>query len=61
MKEKEALDLYKELKAMITSKIEDEAEKSYLAKLVYCDINFITEGDLTEYIKTLAKGEKKWI
>lgn len=55
MKEKEALELYKELKNLISSKIEDEKERNYLAKLLFCDVNFITEGDLTEYIKSLAK------
>lgn len=50
MKEKEALSLYKELKAVI-SKIEDESERNYLAKLLYYDVNFITEGDLTDYIR----------
>lgn len=55
MKEKEALALYKEMKNLISSKIEDEKERNYLAKLIFCDINFITEGDLTEYIKSLAK------
>ena len=55
MKEKEALELYKELKSLISSKMEDEKERNYLAKLLFCDVNFITEGDLTEYIKSLAK------
>lgn len=55
MKESEALELYKELKTII-SKIQNEEERNRLNQLVFCDINFITEGDLKEYIKSLVKG-----
>lgn len=55
MKESEALELYKELKVII-SKIQNEEERNRLNQLVFCDINFITEGDLKEYIKSLVKG-----
>lgn len=55
MKESDALKLYKELKAII-SKVENEEERNRLNQLIFCDINFITEGDLKEYIKSLVKG-----
>lgn len=55
MKESEALELYKELKEII-SKVENEEEKNRLTKLVFCDIDFVTEGSLKEYIKSLVKG-----
>ena len=56
MKESKALELYKELKAII-SKVENEEERNRLTKLVFCDIDFVTEGSLKEYIKSLVKGE----
>lgn len=55
MKESEALELYKELKAII-SKVENEEERNRLNQLVFCDVDFITEGSLKEYIKSLVKG-----
>ena len=55
MKESEALKLYKELKAII-SKVENEEERNRLNQLVFCDIDFVTEGSLKEYIKSLVKG-----
>ena len=55
MKESEALELYKELKAII-SKVENEEERNKLNQLVFCDIDFVTEGSLKEYIKSLVKG-----
>ena len=55
MKESEALELYKELKKVI-SKVENEEERNRLTKLVFCDIDFVTEGSLKEYIKSLVKG-----
>lgn len=55
MKESEALELYKELKAII-SKVENEEERNRLNQLVFCDIDFVTEGSLKEYIKSLVKG-----
>ena len=55
MKEPEALELYKELKAII-SKVENEEERNRLNQLVFCDVDFITEGSLKEYIKSLVKG-----
>ena len=55
MKESEALELYKELKAIIC-KIQNDEERNRLNQLIFCDINFITEGDLKEYIKSLVKG-----
>lgn len=55
MKESEALELYKELKVII-SKVENEEERNRLNQLIFCDINFVTEGDLKEYIKSLVKG-----
>ena len=62
MKESEALELYKELKAII-SKVDNEEERNRLNQLVFCDIDFITEGSLKEYIKSLVKennhGERK--
>lgn len=56
MKESEALELYKEVKAII-SKVENEEERNRLTKLIFCDIDFVTEGSLKEYIKSLVKGE----
>lgn len=56
MKESEALKLYKELKEII-SKVENEEERNRLNQLIFCDINFVTEGDLKEYIKSIVKGE----
>ena len=56
MKESEALELYKELKKVI-SKVDNEEERNRLNQLIFCDINFVTEGDLKEYIKSLVKGE----
>lgn len=50
MKEQEALNLYKELRAVI-SKLQDNKERDYLSKLIYYDVNFITDGDLTDYIR----------
>ena len=55
MKESEALELYKEVKKVI-SKVENEEERNRLNQLVFCDIDFITEGSLKEYIKSLVKG-----
>ena len=55
MKESEALELYKELKKVI-SKVENEEERNKLNQLVFCDIDFVTEGSLKEYIKSLVKG-----
>ena len=55
MKESEALELYKELKEII-SKVENEEERNRLTKLIVCDIDFVTEGSLKEYIKSLVKG-----
>ena len=55
MKESEALELYKELKKVI-SKVENEEERNRLNQLVFCDVDFITEGSLKEYIKSLVKG-----
>ena len=54
MKESEALELYKELKAIIC-KIQNEEERNKLNQLVFCDIDFVTEGSLKEYIKSLIK------
>ena len=56
MKESEALKLYKELKEII-SKVDNEEERNRLNQLVFCDIDFVTEGSLKEYIKSLVKGE----
>ena len=55
MKESEALELYKELKEII-SKVENEEERNKLNQLVFCDVDFVTEGSLKEYIKSLVKG-----
>ena len=55
MKESDALKLYKELKEII-SKVDNEEERNRLNQLIFCDINFVTEGDLKEYIKSLVKG-----
>lgn len=55
MKESEALELYKEVKKVI-SKVENEEERNRLNQLVFCDIDFVTEGSLKEYIKSLVKG-----
>ena len=55
MKESEALELYKELKEIIL-KVENEEERNRLTKLIFCDIDFVTEGSLKEYIKSLVKG-----
>ena len=54
MKESEALELYKELKTIIC-KIQNEEERNRLNQLIFCDINFVTDGDLKEYIKSLVK------
>lgn len=54
MKESEALELYKELKKVI-QKVENEEERNRLNQLVFCDVDFITEGSLKEYIKSLIK------
>ena len=54
MKESEALELYKELKEII-SKVENEEERNRLTKLILCDIDCVTEGSLKEYIKSLVK------
>ena len=48
MKELEALELYKELKAIIY-KIQNVEERNRLNQLVFCDVDFITEGSLKEY------------
>ena len=56
MKESKALELYKELKQII-SKVENEEERNRLNQLVFCDIDFVTDGSLKEYIKSLVKGE----
>ena len=56
MKESKALELYKELKKVI-SKVENEEERNRLNQLIFCDVDFITEGSLKEYIKSLVKGE----
>ena len=58
MKETEALKLYKEVRSII-SKVENEEERNRLNQLVFCDIDFVTEGSLKEYIKSLVKGENK--
>lgn len=58
MKESEALELYKELKAVI-SKVENEEERNRLNQLVFCDIDFITDGSLKEYIKSLVKKNQE--
>ena len=58
MKESEALELYKELKAVI-SKVENEEERIRLNQLVFCDIDFVTEGSLKEYIKSLVKKNQE--
>ena len=55
MKEPDALKLYKELKEII-SKVDNEEQRNRLNQLIFCDINFVTEGDLKEYIKSLVKG-----
>lgn len=55
MKESESLELYKELKKVIL-KVENEEERNRLNQLVFCDVDFITEGSLKEYIKSLVKG-----
>ncbi len=57
MKESDALELYKELKAIIC-KIQNEEERNRLNQLVFCDIDFITEGDLKWYIKQLIKDKQ---
>ena len=54
MKESKALELYKELKEII-SKVDNEEERNKLNQLVFCDVDFITEGSLKEYIKSLVK------
>ena len=56
MKEPEALELYKEVRSII-SKVDNEEERNRLNQLVFCDIDFITDGSLKEYIKSLVKGE----
>ena len=58
MKEPEALELYREVKSII-SKVENEEERNRLNQLVFCDIDFITEGSLKEYIKSLVKEKSK--
>lgn len=58
MKESEALELYKELKSIIC-KIQNEEERNRLNQLVFCDVDFITEGSLKEYIKSLVKKNQE--
>ena len=58
MKELEALELYKELKAIIY-KIQTVEERNRLNQLVFCDVDFITEGSLKEYIKSLVKKSQE--
>lgn len=58
MKESEALELYKELKKVIL-KVENEEERNRLNQLIFCDIDFITEGSLKEYIKSLVKNNQE--
>ena len=58
MKELEALELYKELKAIIY-KIKNVEERNRLNQLVFCDVDFITEGSLKEYIKSLVKKSQE--
>lgn len=58
MKESEALELYKELKKVI-SKVENEEERIRLTKLIFCDIDFVTEGSLKEYIKSFVKKNQE--
>ena len=58
MKELEALELYKELKAIIY-KIQNVEERNRLNQLVFCDVDFITEGSLKEYIKSLIKKSQE--
>lgn len=54
MKEQDALNLYKELKAVI-SKLQNNSEGNYLSKLIYYDVSFVTDGDLTDYIRRQKK------
>lgn len=58
MKESEALELYKELKSIIC-KIQNEEERNRLNQLVFCDVDFITEGSLKEYIKSLVRKNQE--
>lgn len=58
MKESKALELYKELKEII-SKVDNEEERNRLNQLVFCDVDFITEGSLKEYIKSLIKKNQE--
>lgn len=58
MKESKALELYKELKEII-SKVENEEERNRLNQLVFCDVDFITEGSLKGYIKSLIKKNQE--
>lgn len=58
MKESESLELYKELKKVIL-KVENEEERNRLNQLIFCDIDFITEGSLKEYIKSLVKKNQE--
>lgn len=58
MKEPEALELYKNIKEII-SKIENEEERNRLNQLIFCDVDFITEGSLKEYIKSLVKKNQE--
>lgn len=58
MKESKALELYKELKEII-SKVENEEERNRLNQLIFCDVDFITEGSLKEYIKSLVRKNQE--
>lgn len=58
MKESKALELYKEIKTII-SKVDNEEERNRLNQLVFCDIDFVTEGSLKEYIKSLVKKNQQ--
>lgn len=58
MKESEALKLYKEVRTII-SKVENEEERNRLNQLIFCDIDFVTEGDLKGYIKSLVKNNQE--
>lgn len=58
MKETEALKLYKEVRTII-SKVENEEERNRLNQLIFCDIDFVTEGDLKGYIKSLVKNNQE--
>lgn len=58
MKESKALELYKELKEII-QKVENEEERNRLNQLVFLDVDFITDGSLKEYIKSLVKKNQE--